>query len=152
VPINGVNANQLALNICTENQDYYVRAKDAGCTVSSLYSLPLKLPYCKRRGFTCPPIYCGGRITEDLLTISPNPNIGHFDILFDSANGNELRTADTHIGIYDMLGSLQKQYDIDNTNPQSTTIDISALPSGTYWVTWFANGEAIDTQQVQKTN
>jgi len=33
---------------------------------------------------------------------------------------------------------------------QNVSVDISKLPVGVYWVTWFVDGEPIDTKQVQK--
>jgi len=130
---------------------HYVRIKDDACTVSSLYSLP------KTIGENCLGF---GRDDDDnsvptnqpLVSIYPNPTNGHFNIQFETFDGVEIpNEIETYIGIYDNLGRLQHQHKVSDTTLRQTTIDISTLPAGTYWVVWFVDGEVIDTQQVQKT-
>jgi len=148
----GEEANYIERTICTgprpRSSTHRVRIKDDACTVSSLYSLP------KTIGELC---FGLGRdeddsapIAQPLINIYPNPTKGQFNIQFNPIEGEEIPyIGDTYIGVYDNLGNLQKQYNIGDTLRQ-TTIDISALPAGTYWVVWFVDGEVIETKQVYK--
>jgi len=128
---------------------HYVRVKNDACTVSSLYSLP------KTIGETCLGL---GRdddsvpTNQPLISIYPNPTKGRLNVQFETLEGVEIPAEiDSYIGIYDNLGRLQHQHRVSDATLRQTTIDISTLPAGMYWVVWFAAGEVIDTQQVQKT-
>ena len=86
-----------------------------------------------------------------LISIYPNPTKGHFNIQFEAFEGVEIpNEIETYVGVYDNLGRLQHQHSVSDATLRQTTIDISTLPAGTYWVVWFVGGEVIDTQQVQK--
>lgn len=128
-----------------------VRIVDENCTVSSLYSAPITIgtkAFClaNRVDSPEPSIY-------PLMTIYPNPTKGHLDIQFKSDEDEKVsKVSDTYIGIYDNLGRLQHQHQVSGITLRQTTINISTLPVGMYWVVWFADGEVIDTQQVQKTD
>ncbi len=131
------------VSVCS-NRDYWVRLKNPSCSVSSLYSLPqlFKLPGC---------ISTGGWRDGNLI-VSPNPTSGQIDIAFNSIE-EERSIENTYIGIYDNLGGLQIERKISDPNSRRSTINISELPAGTYWVIWFSgNGEVIATEQVQKIN
>ena len=121
--------------------DYYVRAKNAACTVSSLYSLP------KTFGVRA----CGPSERDNQnLIIYPNPTSGQLQLELEGIQEKNADERDTQIGIYDNLGKLQAEHQVNDTTLRQTTLDLTALPAGTYWVVWFANGEVVDTQQVQK--
>lgn len=127
---------------------YYVRVKDAGCTVSSLYSLPFKIPVVQIN----PADRDNNRLAtsespEVLFEVYPNPTTGNLDIKMDIP---ETERSIYQIGIYDSIGTLQKQQEVYDVGLQNVSVDISKLPVGVYWVTWFADGEVVDTQQVQK--
>lgn len=128
-----------------------VRIVDENCTVSSLYSAPITIgtkPFClaNREDAPEPSIY-------PLMTIYPNPTRGHLDIQFKSTEEEKvLDITESYMGIYDNLGRLQTEHRVNDTTLRQATIDISTLPAGMYWVVWFADGEVIDTQQVQKTD
>ncbi len=125
-----------------DNVKHYVRIKNASCSVSSLYSLPkvFPLPGCNGTG--------SGR--DGSLIISPNPANNQIDITLESSEKSNVE--DTYIGIYNTMGSLQKQQ-ISDVGLRNTTINISELSAGTYWVIWFSgSGEVIATEQVQKIN
>jgi len=140
-PTGRIGRTQLAY-VC-HGTDYYVRAKDATCTVSSLYSLPavFPLPGCSISDY---------RDGEGLI-IYPNPTTGQLNIEFEETEEKSIDERETYIGIYDNLGRLQHQHSVSDATLRQTTIDISTLPAGMYWVVWFVGGEVIDTQQVQKT-
>jgi len=146
----GEEANSISRRVCRNRGDrstHYVRIKNDDCTVSSLYSLPETIGDDCRKGRETAPT-----MANPLLTIYPNPTKGHFNIQFKASEEVELPTEiDTQIGIYDNLGRLQHQHSVSDATLRQTTIDISTLPAGMYWVVWFADGEVIDTQQVQKT-
>jgi len=129
-------------------ETHHVRIKNDECTVSSLYSLPETIGDECRIGGEDDPI----TTSESLLTIYPNPAKEYLDIQFKSEEREELNTKTTQVGIYDILGRLQQEHTVSDTTLRTTSIDISTLPVGTYWVVWFTDGEVIDTQQVQKTN
>ncbi len=137
-------SKRTGIPVCPQNNvKHYVRIKNASCSVSSLYSLPevFPLPGCNGTG--------GGR--DGSLIISPNPTNNQIDITLESLEKSSVE--DTHIGIYNMMGSLQKQQIISDIGLRKTTINISELPAGTYWVVWFSgSGEVIATEQVQKIN
>ncbi len=138
-------ANSLnVVPVCIKNT-YYVRLKDAACTVSSVYSLPEEFPLSN-----CPRV-SDHRDDEGLLLAYPNPTTGQLNIEFQVTEEKSIEQLDTYIGIYDHLGRLQHQHRVSDASLRQTTIDISTLPAGMYWVVWFADGEVIDTQQVQKT-
>jgi len=149
---NGVESfTYLIQNLCERSrQEYRVRVKNATCSVSSLYSLPFTTPvkeYCDRRNRDDMPS------SEPLLVVYPNPTKGNFNIQFKPIESEEMpEMENVYIGIYDNLGKLQHQHQVSDATLRQTTIDISTLPAGMYWVVWFADGEVIDTQQVQKTD
>jgi|GEM_PF-773651 len=155
LPKNSASSFYDIRNICGGRRGtYYVRIKDDACTISSIYSLPYQIPVRDLR-------ICNRAMREDLLSIDkqtlriyPNPNNGHFDIRFESLAEEETPDiiSNTHIGIYDNLGRLQHQHSVSDATLRQTTIDISTLPVGMYWVVWFVDGEVIETQQLQKTD
>ena len=155
LPKNSASSFYDILNICGGRRGtYYVRIKDDACTISSIYSLPYQIPVRDLR-------ICNRAMREDLLSIDkqtlriyPNPNNGHFDIRFESLAEEETPDiiSNTQIGIYDNLGRLQKEQRVSDATLRQTSIDISILPAGIYWVAWFVDGEVIETQQLQKTD
>jgi len=132
-----------------KSETHHVRIKNDGCTVSSLYSLPETIGDDCRLGDEGDPIV----LNNPLIIAYPNPTKGNFNIQFKPIEGEEIpEMENVYVGIYDNLGRLQHQHQVSNATLRQTTIDISTLPAGIYWVVWFADGEVIDTQQVQKTD
>lgn len=135
------------VNRCDE-ATYAVRKKDEDCTISSLYSLPIVYPI---EG--CPPIAPERDVSSTIqgkLHLYPNPTAGRLTIETILFEGIDIPIS--HIGVYNNLGRLQEQERIEDAS-QRTTIDLSRLPAGIYWVVWFSgSGEVIATEQVQKVN
>lgn len=97
-----------------------MRIKDAGCTVSSLYSLPFKIPI-TLTPFSPPHVpdfpddhrdttnnrLSTSEFPKTLFEVYPNPTTGNLDIKMDIPETE--RTSIYQIGIYDSIGTLQKQ-------------------------------------------
>ena len=77
---------------------------------------------------------------EKIFGIYPNPASELFTITHNSKKGDDIS-----LMIYDILGNLMEQ---DKLTNQISQIDISAIPSGMYFVSLIENNSLLNTRKL----
>ncbi|MFK7936345.1 MAG: PDZ domain-containing protein [Saprospiraceae bacterium] len=87
-------------------------------------------------------------LAVDNLNLSPNPNMGMFELTFDVAS-----TGDTRIRIFNAVGRMIYEYELLNFSGDfSDPIDISQNGPGTYFLIVEQNGQAMTKKIILTSN